>query len=69
MRSMPNLAQPVPENRMLSTIPGVVPSLLDLPEGCNFVKRCPQAMERCKQMAPPLLELDGARLSRCWLHE
>jgi peptide/nickel transport system ATP-binding protein/oligopeptide transport system ATP-binding protein len=69
MRSMPNLAQPVPENRMLSTIPGVVPSLLDLPEGCNFVKRCPQAMERCKQMAPPFFELDGGRLSRCWLHE
>jgi peptide/nickel transport system ATP-binding protein/oligopeptide transport system ATP-binding protein len=69
MRSMPNLAQPVPEDRMLSTIPGVVPSLLDLPEGCNFAKRCLQVMERCKQMAPPLFELDGGRLSRCWLHE
>jgi oligopeptide/dipeptide ABC transporter ATP-binding protein len=69
MRSMPNLAQPVPEDRMLSTIPGVVPSLLELPEGCNFAKRCLQAMERCKQMAPPLFELDGGRLSRCWLHE
>jgi peptide/nickel transport system ATP-binding protein len=69
MRSMPNLARPVPDDRMLPTIPGVVPSLLDLPEGCNFRKRCPQAMERCRQKAPALFELDAGHLARCWLHE
>mgnify|MGYP001551890038 FL=1 len=69
MSSIPNLGRPVPEVRMLPTIPGVVPSLLDLPEGCNFSKRCPQTMDRCRQEAPPLFELDGGHLSRCWLHE
>ena len=69
MSSIPNLGRPVPEDRMLPTIPGVVPSLLDLPEGCNFSKRCPQTMDRCRQEAPPLFELDGGHLSRCWLHE
>lgn len=69
MSSIPNLGQPVPEDRMLPTIPGVVPSLLDLPEGCNFAKRCPQVLERCRQQAPPLFELDEGHLSRCWLHE
>jgi peptide/nickel transport system ATP-binding protein/oligopeptide transport system ATP-binding protein len=69
MRSIPNLGRPVPEDRMLPTIPGMVPSLLDLPAGCNFSKRCSQTMERCWQEAPPLFELDGGHLSRCWLHE
>jgi len=69
MNSIPNLGRPVPEDRMLPTIPGMVPSLLDLPEGCNFSKRCPQAMKPCKQKVPPLFELDSGHLSRCWLHE
>ena len=69
MRSIPNLSRPVPEDRMLPTIPGMVPSLLDLPGGCNFSKRCPQTMDRCRQEAPPLFELEGGHLSRCWLYE
>ena len=69
MRSIPNLGRPVPEDRMLPTIPGMVPSLLDLPEGCNFSNRCPQTMDRCRQEAPPLFELEGGHLSRCWLYE
>jgi peptide/nickel transport system ATP-binding protein/oligopeptide transport system ATP-binding protein len=68
MHSMPNLDRPVPEDRMLPTIPGVVPSLLDLPRGCSFRKRCPQAMEHCKQESPPLIELNRGHLARCWLH-
>jgi peptide/nickel transport system ATP-binding protein/oligopeptide transport system ATP-binding protein len=69
MHSIPNLNLPVPEDRMLPTIPGMVPSLLDLPEGCNFSKRCPQVMERCRQAVSPLFELDDGHFSRCWLHE
>jgi peptide/nickel transport system ATP-binding protein/oligopeptide transport system ATP-binding protein len=68
MRSIPDLAQPVPGDRMLPTIEGTVPSLLDLPEGCNFSRRCPQVMERCRQKTPPLFELNGGHLVRCWLH-
>ncbi|MBC2711223.1 MAG: ABC transporter ATP-binding protein [Desulfosarcina sp.] len=69
MRAIPNLDTPVPSDRMLPTIPGMVPSLLDLPTGCNFQKRCLKVMDRCKEKAPPLFELDHGHLSRCWLHE
>jgi oligopeptide/dipeptide ABC transporter ATP-binding protein len=38
----------------LATIPGVVPSLLDLPQGCRFQNRCPHATETCRRSEPPL---------------
>jgi len=69
LSSIPKLDHPVPENRMLPTISGVVPSLLDLPPGCNFVRRCPQAMDRCAREMPPLFEINEGHWSRCWLHE
>jgi peptide/nickel transport system ATP-binding protein/oligopeptide transport system ATP-binding protein len=68
MTSIPNLSEPVPPDRMLPTIRGVVPSLLDLPPGCNFQKRCPKVMDRCKKEAPPLFDLENGHMSRCWLH-
>ena len=68
MNSIPNLDQPVPADRMLPTIKGMVPSLLDLPAGCSFKERCPEAQERCLNEPPPLIELEGGRLVRCWRH-
>ena len=35
-------------------IPGLPPLLRDLPPGCAFHPRCPQAIERCR-MEPPIL--------------
>jgi len=52
----------------LDTIPGTVPSLLNLPPGCRFASRCPYRMERCDQEEPPLIKLEGNRLVRCWLY-
>ena len=66
MTSIPNLAAPVPEDRMLPTIRGVVPSLLDLPRGCNFQKRCAEVMARCRTETPPLLEVGVGHRARCW---
>ena len=68
MNSIPNLDQPVPEDRLLPTITGMVPSLLELPQGCSFQERCPKAMPRCQAEAPPLFDLGGGRKVRCWLH-
>jgi oligopeptide/dipeptide ABC transporter ATP-binding protein len=68
MTSIPNLNEPVPTDRMLPTIHGVVPSLLDLPPGCNFQERCPKVMDRCREKAPPLFEIYSGHLVRCWLH-
>ena len=52
----------------LATIPGSVPSLVNLPPGCRFANRCPYRMERCDQEEPPLIKLEGNRLVRCWLY-
>ncbi len=49
----------------LSTIPGVVPNLLRLPQGCRFAPRCPLAGEDCRSCPPELSRLSGEHLVRC----
>ena len=40
MASIPSFDDPIPLDRMLKTISGIVPSLIDLPPGCKFAGRC-----------------------------
>jgi peptide/nickel transport system ATP-binding protein len=49
----------------LTEIPGMVPSLTNLPEGCAFAPRCTLAVERCRAEYPPLQDFDG-HLAACW---
>jgi peptide/nickel transport system ATP-binding protein len=65
LASMPSMG----ETRELSPIPGIVPSIFDLPEGCRFHPRCPKAYEKCSLMLPPLYEPEPGRKVRCWLYE
>ena len=51
----------------LSTIPGVVPNLMHLPEGCAFCSRCSEAMECCKTKKPELHDLGNGHVIRCFL--
>jgi oligopeptide/dipeptide ABC transporter ATP-binding protein len=53
----------------LKAIPGVVPRLLDLPEGCKFYGRCGIAIDRCKKEEPLLKETAKGHLARCWVRE
>lgn len=39
----------------LQTIEGMVPSLFDLPAGCNFMDRCKHASDQCKNIEPSLV--------------
>ena len=68
MASVPKIHEPVPSGRLLPSIPGVVPSLFDLPAGCTFRDRCALAFERCHE-APPLFEPDAGHQVRCFLYE
>ena len=44
----------------LATIEGMVPSLFDLPEGCNFQDRCDRAVDGCRTaQGDPKLEAKG----------
>jgi peptide/nickel transport system ATP-binding protein/oligopeptide transport system ATP-binding protein len=51
----------------LNTIPGIVPSLYDLPIGCKFAPRCSFVMDVCYQNEPDLIEAKPGHFSRCWL--
>ena len=48
----------------LRQIPGMTPSLLNLPPGCPFRSRCPRAEARCAE-PPPFAEYRPGRHARC----
>ena len=49
----------------LAQIPGMTPSLLALPRGCDFKARCPIAIDKCTEM-PALEEHRPGHWARCW---
>jgi len=51
----------------LQEIPGVVPSLNQLPKGCYFEPRCPKAMEGCRLEQPKLRKIEEGHFLNCWL--
>ena len=53
------------DTKELSVIKGMVPSFDDMPAGCAFCPRCPQAREICRQKMPELVEAEG-RMVRCF---
>jgi peptide/nickel transport system ATP-binding protein len=67
-------AVPVPGEILdeLATIPGSVPNLIELPEGCRFEPRCLAREEHgnvLAERAHPELRLSGdEHLVRCWLY-
>ncbi len=49
----------------LSTIPGTVPELVDLPPGCPFADRCALAVDACRAALPPSVDLGAGHGARC----
>ena len=66
--SMPHLGDSVREGatKRLVEIPGMVPSLKDENPGCLFAPRCPNAIARCVQAAPPLDAHGAGHSAACW---
>jgi peptide/nickel transport system ATP-binding protein len=50
----------------LVEIPGMVPSLANLPPGCPFAPRCRLAIQRCREESPPLEDFGGKHFAACW---
>jgi len=46
---------------------GEIPSPVNVPPGCSFHQRCPEAMEVCKRVDPQMIELPGEHFVRCHL--
>jgi len=44
----------------------MVPSPLNLPQGCRFHPRCPFAVDACRVSEPPLAEVKPGHFSACW---
>jgi len=63
LNSIPQLDK---EESRLPSIPGEVPELIILPEGCNFSPRCTVANERCRYEDPPLNNVSPRRKVACW---
>jgi oligopeptide/dipeptide ABC transporter ATP-binding protein len=52
----------------LVPIAGAVPQAGTRTPGCAFAPRCPHAMARCREAAPPLREIASGHGAACWLH-
>ena len=64
LRSVPNPERP---RERLIPIEGQPPNLLNPPQGCPYVKRCPEAMRVCLTHRPESVELSGTHSYSCWL--
>ena len=67
LQSIPRMDQDQGRKKRLEAIPGLVPSLLELPKGCKFSNRCKFVFDRCVE-EPPLIEVAPGHLVRCWLY-
>jgi peptide/nickel transport system ATP-binding protein len=62
LASVPHLGV---DQARLQEIPGIVPSLYNLPPGCDFHPRCAEAVEECKLRQPDLVEVEKAHWTAC----
>jgi peptide/nickel transport system ATP-binding protein len=62
LRSLPHLS---PRLGKLPSIPGRVPAITDMPNGCRFKARCPHATAGC-EAEQELLDAGDGRKVRCW---
>jgi peptide/nickel transport system ATP-binding protein len=67
LKSVPKISpEPTGRRQRLPVIKGMVPDLRNLPVGCTFQDRCPEAAQICKE--PPALEKKSSgHLVRCWM--
>ena len=68
LKSIPRLGTKTKRGKVrLQEIPGIVPSVHDLPEGCKFSTRCSHVMEICRGKEPQLEQVEDGHLCSCWL--
>ena len=65
LEAFPSIAGP---KRVLKSIPGFPPDLLNPPSGCRFYPRCPYAMEVCRKKDPPTVKVGNDWEVACHLY-
>ena len=68
LKSIPRADLVEQRGKPLDPIPGVVPSLSALPQGCKFYDRCNHTTRRCLLEEPPIVEVAPDHDCRCWLY-
>ena len=63
-------AVPIPDptveaTRQRMVLEGDVPSPINPPQGCRFHTRCPYAIQACKEIVPPLVEIKPNHFAAC----
>jgi oligopeptide transport system ATP-binding protein len=51
----------------LTSIEGMPPDLIALPEGCPFAARCDYVIDRCREDKPSLLPVGHGHKAACWI--
>ena len=68
LNSMPRIEKAERRPR-LQAIPGMVPDLLDLPQGCKFQARCNKVFDACRGGEPQLKAIGSPdHFARCYLY-
>lgn len=65
-RAMPRIGRG-PRDRKRATLAGEVPSPIERPDGCVFHPRCSYAVERCRTIVPPSVEVARGHCMKCHL--
>jgi len=52
----------------LVQIEGTMPRLTEIPSGCAFHPRCPQAFDQCRAARPDLMSVENSQVA-CWLYD
>jgi peptide/nickel transport system ATP-binding protein len=68
LRSIPRIDLAATQKQRLEAIPGVVPSLIDVPPGCRFAPRCQFVKPMYTEKEPPLKEVKPGHKVACWLY-
>lgn len=56
------------EKKLIESIPGTPPNLLNPPSGCRFHLRCSEAMDVCKTKVPKSIDFGNDHLVACHLY-
>lgn len=64
MQALPTINK---KDGRLVTIPGMVPNLINPPEGCRFANRCPQKEDICTKIKPDFKERSQDHYCACHL--
>ncbi|MFH2113231.1 MAG: ABC transporter ATP-binding protein [Spirochaetota bacterium] len=56
------------EEKQRIILQGEIPSPANPPKGCKFHPRCPQVLDVCRELEPPVRDLPGGHTVRCHLY-